>query len=239
MRVRLFILFIFISNTIFGIEIETQDSTKKIQFNYKADFMSQHLWRGYAMCDVPSVEPSVDLFFKGIGVGIWSAVSIDGKYFELDTYLKYTYQGFSFGIYDYYCPGSISSNHSVFNFSRYNTKHTIDLHFEYEWNSSFPLKVLVATMIYGDDLNIETNKNQYSTYLELAYYFKIENFKVEYFVGYNPFKSYYGEKPAIINAGIKSKGILKLFRNKQIPLQASIVNNPLTNKIYMVFGFEL
>lgn len=239
MRAKISILFIFVSFSLFGVETISSDSISEPKLIFKSDFMNQHLWRGYAMCDVPSVEPTLELSGKYVKVGVWSALSMDGKYFEVDTYIKIFYRGFSFGIYDYYCPGTISSNHSFFNYTQYSTKHTIDLHLEYEGNSNFPFKAMLATMVYGDDINAETNKNFYSTYLEVAYFSTISKVQLDYFLGFNLFESYYGNKPSIINAGVKSAGKINLFRQKQVNLQASIVANPLTNRVYLVFGFGL
>ncbi|OFX83633.1 MAG: hypothetical protein A2W99_15505 [Bacteroidetes bacterium GWF2_33_16] len=237
MRAKLFILFVFISLSSFAFDLENRDSSQSTKLTFKSEFMSQHLWRGYAMCDVPSIEPSIEITHRFLTAGVWSALSANGEYFEIDLYIKYTYRGFSIGLYDYYCPGSISTNQSFLNYRQNSTKHTLDFHLEYMGNERFPVKAMLATMVFGDDINAETNENYFSTYFEMAYFLSFEKIQVDYFVGFNLYESYYGKKPSIINVGIKSSGKINLFRNKYIPLQASIVNNPLTNKVYLVFGF--
>lgn len=239
MRAKISLFFIFLSGSLYAIETENRDSIQNPTLIIRSDFMSQHLWRGYAICNVPSFEPSVELSSKYLKAGIWGALSADGKYFEVDTYFKLTYSSVSLGLYDYYCPGSISSKQSYFNFKQNDTKHTLDLHIEYEGDKTFPVKFMLATMIYGDDLNPKTNKNFYSTYLELACFSKVDKINLEYFMGFNLFESYYGNKPSIINTGIKSTGNIKFFKKKHINLHASIVSNPLTNRIYLVFGMGL
>jgi len=239
MRAKFLLFFIFLSGSLFGIEFNNNDSLNTPKLIIKSDFMSQHLWRGYAMCDIPSVEPTLELSHKYYKVGVWSALSMDGKYFEVDTYVKITYLGFSLAVYDYYCPGSISSKQSFFNYQQNKTKHTLDLHIEYEGKSLIPFRIILATMIYGDDINSNTNKNFYSTYLELSCYSHIDKVNLEYFLGFNLFESYYGNKPAIINAGLKSAGNINIFKNRQVNLQASIVANPLTNRVFLIVGFGL
>jgi hypothetical protein len=239
MRAKVFILLAFLSNSIFGIETTELDSAKTQLLTFKVDFMSQHVWRGYAMSTLPTIEPAAELSTKYFTGGIWGALSADGDYFEIDTYLKATYSGFSLGLYDYYCPISVSSKQSFFNYKQNYTKHTVDLHVEYHVNDLFPVRFMVATMIYGDDINKTTNKNFYSTYAELAVFSNIKNVYLEYFMGFNAYESYYGNKPALINAGIKTIGSINVFNKSQIDLQASIITNPLANRVYLVFGVSL
>ncbi|MGE0089316.1 MAG: hypothetical protein AB7S50_07560 [Bacteroidales bacterium] len=201
--------------------------------------MSQHAWRGYAMSTLPTIEPTAELSTKYFTGGIWGALSVDGDYFEIDTYLKATYSGFSLGLYDYYCPPSIYSQQSLFNYKQTTTNHTLDLYAEYQGGSLFPVRFMIATMIYGDDINKITNKNFYSTYFELAIFSNIKNIYLEYFMGFNAYESYYGDKPALINAGIKANGKINVFKKSKIDLKTSIITNPLANRVYLVFGVSL
>ncbi len=239
MRAKVFIFLAFLSNNIFGIEKTEIDSAKTQLLTFTVDLMSQHMWRGYAISTVPTIEPAAELSTKYFTGGIWGALSADGDYFEIDTYLKATYSGFSLGLYDYYCPASISSKQSFFSYKKNTTKHTLDLHAEYQGNNLFPVRIMVATMIYGDDINKTTNKNFYSTYAELAVFSNIKNIYLEYFMGFNAYESYYGNKPALINTGIKTIGSINVFNKSQIGLQASIITNPLANRVYLVFGVSL
>jgi len=212
---------------------------KKINLNYQVDIVSQHLWRGYAISDLPSFEPSVEIQFRGFSSGIWAAQSIDGKYSELDIYLKYSIKNISFGIYDYYCPSSFKEIDNYYNFIQKTTNHTLDFHLFYNGTKNFPFKFLLATMVYGDDLNPETNKNYYSTYAEIDYTLNIQNLKICYVLGLNPFKSYYGDKPGIINTGIKTTGKLNFSKKSAIPIQASILLNPLNDIIHISMGITI
>ncbi|HAF31159.1 MAG TPA: hypothetical protein DCG75_19140 [Bacteroidales bacterium] len=210
-----------------------------INTKIQVDFRSMHVWRGIATSYVPSIEPSFEINQNNYKTGIWFAQSIDGNYTELDLYLTYNYRNFSFTIYDYYCPPSIEASSEIANYERNSTKHTIELDLAYLGSQEFPLKVLVATMIYGDDINTSTNKNYYSTYLEFAYSTEIDDNSINLFIGLTPFKSYYAEKPGIINAGLTVSRNINLHKSITIPFQASLVTNPITNSLFINFGFTL
>ncbi|OFX21183.1 MAG: hypothetical protein A2041_04785, partial [Bacteroidetes bacterium GWA2_31_9b] len=197
------------------------------------------LWRGNAISDLPSFEPSVEIQFRGLSSGIWAAQSIDGKYSELDIYLKYSIKNISFGIFDYYCPSSFKEIGNYYNLNQRTTKHTLDFHFFYNGSNNFPFKFLIATMVFGDDINPESNKNYYSTYAEIDFTLKIQNLRICYVLGFNPYKSYYGDKSGIINTGIKTSGKLNLSRKSSIPIQTSVLLNPLNDIIHISMGITI
>jgi hypothetical protein len=207
--------------------------------NIKVDFRSMHIWRGIASSYVPTIEPSFEVNKNNSTTGIWIAQSIDGNYTELDLYFTYNYKDFSFTLFDYYCPPSIQASNEIANYNQPNTNHTIELNLAFTGNEKVPLSILVATMIYGDDLDPETNKNRYSSYIQLDYSTKIENSSINLFVGINPFKSYYGESAGIANAGLKATKNLTISKTKTIPVEASLVTNPMKNTLFLNFGFTL
>lgn len=233
-KLSLIILIILISQSVCANKNEGLINT-----TIQIDFRSMHVWRGIATSYVPSIEPSFEINQNNYKTGIWFAQSIDGNYTELDLYLTYNYKNFSFTIYDYYCPPSIEASSEIANYDRNSTKHTIELDLAYLGSQEFPLKVLVATMIYGDDLNTSTNKNQYSTYLEFNYSTEIDEQSLNIFIGLNPFKSYYSHKTGVINAGVTASRNVKLYRSLTIPFQASLITNPLSNSLFLSFGFTL
>jgi hypothetical protein len=73
----------------------------------------------------------------------------------------------------------------------------------------------------------------------LDYSTKIENSSINLFVGINPFKSYYGESAGIANAGLKATKNLTISKTKTIPVEASLVTNPMKNTLFLNFGFTL
>ncbi len=211
---------------------------KLLNTNINLDFSTMHIWRGSATSNVPTFKPSFEITRNNSTTGIWFAQSIDGEYTEIDLYYTYNHKNFSFTIYDYYCPTSIETSNEITNYDRNTTKHTIELNLSFSGTTQFPFEVLVATMVYGDDINPETNKNYYSTYLEFGYSTQVDKSSLDLFVGLNTFESYYGEKFGIINAGVTASRNIKIRKSFQLPVRASIVTNPSTNSMFINFGFN-
>lgn len=207
--------------------------------DFMVDFRSMHTWRGSATSFSPTIEPSFEITRNNSTTGIWFAQSVDGNYTELDLYFTYAFKSFSFTIYDYYCPPSIQVNNEIANYDKYTTKHTIDFELAYNGTPLFPFKILVATMVYGDDINSETNQKNYSTYCQFEYTTEIDNNSINIFLGLNCFKSYYGDQFGVVNAGLTASKNIKAFKTKEIPIQASLITNPLSNSLFLTFGFTL
>ena len=198
-----------------------------------------HIWRGFVTSYSPTFEPSFEVTRNNSTTGIWAAQSLDGNYTELDLYFTYTLKNFSFTIYDYYCPPSYKSSNEIANYDKYTTKHTIELDFAFNGTQNFPIKILVATMVYGDDINIKTNKKRYSTYFQFGYSTEIDNNTIDLVLGFNAFESYYSNQFGVINAGVTVSKNLKAFKSREIPLQTSLITNPLANSLFLTFGFTL
>jgi hypothetical protein len=214
-------------------ELHASNSTIKV------DFRSMHVWRGIATSFTPSIEPSFEVTKNNSTTGIWLAQSIDSKYTELDLYFVYHFEDFSFTLFDYYCPPSIRTGDEITNFEKYSTHHTFELNLAYNGNEKIPFSFLVATMIYGDDIRFGTKKNNYSTYFQFGYSTKIDENFINLILGFNAFESYYGNQFGVINAGITASRNFKAFKFKEIPVQASLITNPMSNSLFLTFGFTL
>ena len=232
-----FLLMVFVS--LFSQIVFANSENKLLNTNLNLDFSTMHIWRGGATSSVPTFKPSFEITGNNSTTGIWFAQSIDGEYTEMDLYFKYNYKYFSFTIYDYYCPASIETSNEITNYDRNTTEHTIELNLAFNGTIRFPFKVLVATMVYGNDINSETDKNNYSTYLEFGYNTQIDKNSLDFFVGFNTFESYYSEEFGVINAGLTASGNIKIRKSFELPVQASLVTNPSTNSLFLNFGFTL
>lgn len=230
----IFIIIILISQTVYANKTDDLLNT-----NIQVDFRSMHTWRGFAASYSPTIEPSFDISNDNYKTGIWFAQSLDGNYSELDLFFTYTYRSFSLTLYDYYCPPSIQASNEITNYEKTSTNHTIELNLSFNGNKNIPLKILLATMIYGDDLNPETNQNYYSTYVQLAYSTEINKNAINLFLGMNTFNGYYGENVGVVNAGLTASRSLNVYKSFVIPVQASLITNPLSNSLFLSFGFTL
>jgi hypothetical protein len=222
-------------------KLNANENSKNELFNtvFKVDFMSMHTWRGIATSYSPTIEPSIEFAANKSTTGVWLAHSIDGKYSELDLYFTQTWRNFSFTLYDYYCPQTYKESNEIMNYNKSTTKHTIELDVEFKSTSKFPIAVLLATMVYGDDQNQETNKNKYSTYFQVSYSKTIKRNNFILALGFNAFESYYGNQFGIVNVEVDIIRNAKVFKTKEIPLQTSLAANPLKNTLFLKFGFTL
>jgi len=235
-KLALAIFFIFASHQLFASE---NAEIKVLNAVFKVDFMSMHTWRGFATSYSPSIEPSFEIRRNNTTTGVWLAHSIDGNYSELDLYLTHKLKAFSFTIYDYYCPPSYRESNEITNYDKYTTKHTIELNAAFNGTQNFPISVLIATMVYGDDKHRETQEHRYSTYFELGYSTKIDECAIRLVLGFNAFESYYGDQFGLVNTGVGVVKNITAFKTKEIPLQASLIANPMANSLFLKFGFTL
>ncbi|MCB2194316.1 MAG: hypothetical protein KQH79_00555 [Bacteroidetes bacterium] len=232
-------LFLVVGLLLFSNAISANNEDKILDSDITLDFRTMHIWRGSATSYTPTFEPSFEITRNNYTTGIWFAQSIDGNYTELDLYFSYNVKNFSFTIYDYYCPPSIETSKEITNYDKYTTKHTIELNAAFNGTKQLPIKLLVATMVYGDDINSDNNKNYYSTYVELGYSTVIDENALDIFVGFNTFESYYGDDFGIVNAGLTTSRNLKIYKSFEVPVQASIITNPMANSLFLNFGFTL
>ncbi len=222
-------------------KLNANENSKNELFNtvLKVDFMSMHTWRGFVTSYSPTIEPSIEFTTNKSTTGLWLAHSIDGNYSELDLYFTHTWRNFSFTVYDYFCPQTYKKSNEITNYNKSTTKHTIELDVEFKGTPKFPIAILLATMVYGDDQNQETNKNIYSTYFQFAYSKTIKKNNFNLALGFNAFESYYGSQFGIVNIEIDIIRNIKIFKTKEIPLQTSLIANPLTSSLYLKVGFTL
>lgn len=235
-KLAFIILIVISTQQLFG---SANEEIKILNTEFKVDFMNMHTWRGFATSFSPTIEPSFEIKRNNTTTGIWLAHSLDGNYSELDLYFTYNLKAFSFTVYDYYCPPSHRETNEITNYDKYTTKHTFELNAAFNGTDNFPISVLVATMVYGDDKHPETQEHRYSTYFELGYSTKIDESAVNLVLGFNAFESYYGDQFGVVNAGVGIVKNITAFKTKEIPLQASIVTNPLANSLFLKFGFTL
>ncbi|MDY6801313.1 MAG: hypothetical protein SVU94_08825 [Bacteroidota bacterium] len=225
-------IFIHLANLLFG-----RDNIPDV--NLGIDFRTMHVWRGIATSTVPTLEPSVTFSKKSYSMGVWAAQSIDGTYSEMDIYFNYDFRNFSFNVYDYYCPTSFSGNDEFTDFNEHTTKHTIELDIAYHGSSYFPFQILIATMVFGDDLNPRNQNNYYSTYFELGYKTQLHQTDIRLFLGLNAFDGYYGDKFGVVNTGLTAINYFKITNFKEIPVQTTFIANPMHKNYYILFGFSL
>ncbi len=235
-RLGLLIITIFL---LFQYSAYAQDTIRKHNIDVSLDVYSQHLWRGFANGTSVSLQPSVEYNYKNFSAGIWGAWCLDGSYTELDLYLAYSKANFTLTLYDYFCPVNPVKNFEFFEISKGKTRHTFDLNLEYSDPERHPFSLLVATMLYGDDLNPENGSNYYSTYIEPAAGFNIGKVRLKVFSGLTPVKSYYASRAAFVNTGVSVSRVFRITNKISLPLNASLVHNPHKGNTWFSLGINL
>lgn len=213
-----------------------QETNTSHEFDASLDVYTQHLWRGFSNGTSVSLQPAVEYNFNCFTAGAWGAWCIDGSYTELDLFVAYKKGAFSATLYDYFCPVNPVEKFEFFEITQGQTKHTFDLNLEYADPARHPFSMLIATMLYGDDLNPENGKNYYSTYIEPAANFSIGKTDFKAFAGFTPAKSYYAGKAAFTNIGISASHMVKISKKFSLPLKAIVVHNPDKQRTYFSLG---
>jgi hypothetical protein len=225
--IRSFITILFIAISFWGVA----------QINYpEAEVMiqSRHIWRGTQLGNAPAIEPSVT-FLKGhFSLNVWTSVTTNNSYSEIDLIPAWQFGELTVTVLDYYNP-VLGEKNQFLNFQEEYNRHSLELTVDNYSGEKHRLKWLVGTLFVGDK-NEETGNPFYSTYLELKYPFSFLKIDTEPFVGLTPFKGYYAEKLAVINSGIALSKELKLSSNLSIPIILTYTYNPYEDKQFITLG---
>jgi hypothetical protein len=243
-----------------------QDNNVKIDFS--ADVMSRYVWRGTQFGgNTPSLQPAMTMTWKGIEVGAWAAYSLSGSNTgqELDLYLKYTLpnEKFSFTLTDYYFPTE-GNDYNYYEFNNDKTGHVIEGMISFNGTEKIPFGLTFAVNFWGADAtklgdnpsHVDFNQKtglQYSSYLELTYSHTMKNNvslnafvganlttakKVNSQTGFQGETGYYGSNSGIVNLGFTLSKEVTINEQISLPVSASLITNPVDEKVYLVFGFS-
>ncbi len=267
---KLFILLIlFPLLYVHGQEVKPPEPVREedegVSLCFGADVMSRYIWRGMDFGNSPAIQPNLTLSWKGLNVGLWgsyaftghsiqvndSVLTESGPYTETDFVISYTYRWFTLSLIDMFIPDGLSPNegNDFFNYRNSTTGHTLEANLTFNGTERVPLQLMISTLFYGDDKNRDTTgvygsgeKNNFSTYLELAYEFTIKKFDVTIrpFAGATPFgSSWYQPDGGIINAGFTARKEIPVTSGYCLPVQFSAIANPKAGNLFFVFGVSL
>ncbi len=262
---KTFILLLLVFGTAYSYAQE-QD-TSLLDISAGSDLMSRYVWRGTQFSTGPSIQPCAEISFKGLTFGAWGAYSFDGNDgAEADLYLSYTFlkDMLSLTITDYFFPDEISGAYDYFDYNEETTGHIYEASLSFNGTDNLPLSFLAAVNIYGADakkINKDPNSdtfneitgNQYSTYMELNYSLKIQECSLDIFAGFTPNKpnkadnesgyigesGFYGKTTGFVNIGFTFAKEIEITNNFVLPIQTSLITNPMDEKIFIVFGLSL
>lgn len=146
-------------------------------FNVNMDVKNMHYWRGLRVSDGFVTAPIVGYYNSGFAAFAWGGLSVDGRYKEVSKIVSYSSGGFSIILLDIF---NFSGNPDAgyFNFNSDETNHITDLAVMYDFTESFPLRLMFASVIYGNDRD-SSGDNRYSSYLEAGLPFVRESYVVQ------------------------------------------------------------
>jgi len=247
-------------------EAEESVSDKSATLNFGADVMSRYIWRGIDFGNSPAIQPSIYFSWRGLNVGAWGSYSFApyramindtlsvnmGNYTEMDLYVSYTLKWFTLMVFDYFIPNGLDPNYTgikdfqYFNYDKKTTGHTFEVSLAFAGPEAFPIKFYIGTLVYGNDKALDStgfygdvNKNNFSTYIELAYPVSFRKIDLNFFAGGTPFAgSWYGPKAGLTNVGITAKKAIPITKTYSLPVQASLIANPASQKMFLVFGIS-
>ena len=223
------------------------------EWDFSSDFNSRYVWRGMDFGASPSIQPGITYSHSGFAIGAWGAYSTNGSQGqEADLFLSYTGLNdmISVGVTDYFFPNDTLSNNNYFNYQSNETGHLLEAFIQFNGTDNIPFTLLIASNIYGDDLNGE-GKNRFSSYAELGYSFTTKTeLGIDLFLGANltdrsqsdidaGVGGFYADKAGIVNLGIAASKEIPITEKFALPVSLSLITNPINNNLFMVFGFTL
>jgi hypothetical protein len=196
--------------------------------------MNRHHWRGSQFGDAMAIEPSVTISSGGFSFNVWSALTPNNSYSEVDLIPSYSFKNYTVTLFDYYNPIPGEDNQYL-NFTEEKNRHSLELALDNYMAEKQRLKWMIGTFMFGDK-NEETGKPYYSTYIELKYPFSFWILEAEPFVGLTPFKGLYADKFAVINTGVSISKELDFKLPFSIPLSLSFISNPYAKQGFVIFA---
>ncbi len=209
-----------------------------------ADFVSSYLWRGLPQGNAPAIQPWGELSYKGFTFGTWSSFEFTGNFKEIDLYAKYTYKDFSLMVIDFFFPEYKGLNQDYFDFKNETTGHAGELAISFNGSDKIPFTVYAGVVIYGIPIDHQVNDTlamNYSSYFEINYLGKLNQYTYNVFLGFTPTESYlYGTKQfSIFNVGLSAKKEIKITKEFNIPMKLTLATNPVSKKFFVTLLLSL
>ena len=202
-----------------------------------------HYWRGLRVSDGFITAPTVGYFNGGFSFFSWGGIAIDGDFREVTNIISYSTGGFTVSLADIFNFSGLA-NPQYFNFDAEETNHIIDLSVVYNFGDAAPIRLTMATIIYGNDRDAFGN-NRYSTYLEAAFPIKREGFTVEpYFalgvaLSGDATNTLYGDRNFdLVNLGIAVSRDVKLG-NFNMPVTTRFAMNPSLDQVSVELALKI
>jgi hypothetical protein len=216
---------------------ENKNDGDSLNIGFGAEWVSRYVWRAIPQNIYPNIQPSVTIGYGNFSFDVWASQSLVSEFNEVDLSLSWQYKRVTLSLYDYYFPSGLFSD----NYLRYRpddtltTNHTLDAVIMVEPFSSLPIVLTGSLLFFGDDFDASGNR-LFSGYLEMSYLFEFNPFELDIVVGGTPARSYYADKAAITNVGIRLSRQVNLTSIIEPVVSAAISLNPDQQKLFFVLA---
>jgi len=239
------LLFTLICTAAFARANEETDKPSAWTMVGNAQYVTQHHWRGLGrgplFGEAPAFEPSISFFNKNWNVGVVAGGSFDGVYKVVMPWISYSpVRNLWIGVWDIYSPGKKmwTNQAKPFDFGLTTSNHFVDamIFYQLPW---LPLTLKWATIVTGKDPNTEGKRN-FTTYTEISYAHRWNDFSIWSGVGVTPWKGLYNaDKGGINNLELKLQYDFRLYEPVIMPLFAKFAYSPLSEQFHFVAGASI
>jgi hypothetical protein len=221
------------------------NAQNEVNIDLGANFVSSYVWRGIKQTGF-SVQPSLGANYRGLHLSSWASTDIsngnDRGFKEVDFTLGYSKNGFNIALIDYWWDGE--GAHRYFSGAREGySGHMLEGTIGYTLPERFPLSINWNTFFLGKGNKKEDGSNSYSTYIELAYPFSVNDIDMGLALGFTPWKSVvYGPDAngfKVTNIMLSASYSIKFSDSFSLPIYGNIIFNPATEDTHFVFGITL
>ncbi len=231
----------------FFTNIKAQEA-QKYSLDFGSDIVSNYVWRGGYFSGA-SMQPTISFTKGNFIIGTFGSYSFSETQDLLEADIFITYKinkHIGFTINDYFFNTKKKGRNHYFDYDKNSTGHTFEATLSLDGADKLPFSFLVATNFYGADTKKTNGDITYSTYVELAYNKNLNNTDFSAFIGASintPGDDivgfYLNKEPGIVNIGIKVSKKIEITDKFSLPVYASLVTNPETGNIYVIFGITL
>ncbi len=225
MRIPFLLMFLLFTP---GFFVFAQKSDQKLfEISAGGEVVSSYLWRGQNYNHNPSVQPWVELSWKGFTFGCWSAFRIKGDGDdEINFYISKSMGFLTLSLQDYWSYSKLSPS-KYFDYSPGTTSHMFEgsAHFSVGEKNNF--NMLVSYLFYGSDASK-------SIYAEAEYVSSWKSNEIRAYAGYQLNGEYYSEKNGFVNLGCTFRRNLTLRTNIIPYCSLSFIINPAIKSTYFV-----
>lgn len=238
--------FLLICLTITFLSTYSQEPKSKYSINSTLDITNTYIWRGTVSDQSPNLQPGMSVSRGAFTLGTWASGNFTGTYKEVDLYLSYAIKNFTITLNDY-CWSPLIDGTPYFDYDNETTGHIFEGLVNYKGSEKFPLTLTLATMFYGADKKLHkfdpvhgnTYTNQYSTYFECSYTFKLKDNPLDIVIGLTPQEGYYGNNYGVTNIGFTSYRKIKISEHYELPIKGNLIFNPQASRVYFMLTASL